>query len=78
MREDYYDADDWYDSDLTYCQMQYKDGKWCGQETTGDGCEQCGKPLCPQHMEGGANFCDSCPTDDYRPSYLPEIDTPGK
>lgn len=71
---DFYD--DFYDEEepLSYCQYQFKDSVQCLQVTIGGECEQCGKPLCMQHMETGVNFCDSCPTDDYRPSYLPEID----
>ena len=39
----------------------------CGGSTVGESCSECGSPLCPMCFEGGAGFCTTCPTPDYKP-----------
>lgn len=39
----------------------------CGRATCGEGCQQCGLPLCPMCFEAGAGFCGKHPDDSYRP-----------
>lgn len=41
----------------------------CGRESIFEGCEECGKPLCPMCFECGAGFCSEHPSEDYRPDY---------
>ena len=70
--DDFHEEDDYMSSEqewLSTCWYRYKDGSYCGRKTIGEGCEQCGTPLCPMHMETGANFCHNCPTPGYRPRY---------
>ena len=37
----------------------------CGRPTCGEGCEECGEPLCPMCFECGAGFCDECSTENF-------------
>jgi hypothetical protein len=39
----------------------------CGRPTVGEGCQQCGTPLCPMCFEVGAGFCGKHPDDDFMP-----------
>ena len=55
--------DDFFDS----CGYQNLDDKYCSQSTAGDSCDQCGIPLCMEHAEGGAGFCNKHPDVDYIP-----------
>lgn len=54
--EDAWDADDNTDPSCS-----------CGRETIGEGCQQCGSPLCPICFETGAGFCSGHPDKDYHP-----------
>lgn len=46
----------------------------CGRKTAGEGCEQCGQPLCPMCFETGAGFCSGHPDRDYHPDVPPGCD----
>lgn len=60
---EYEDEDEWQHDLHRSCVI-------CGNRTVGDSCDQCGLPLCPMHWETGVGFCDTCPTEDYYPSWV--------
>jgi hypothetical protein len=41
----------------------------CNRETVGEGCEECGTPLCPFCFSSQGGFCTRHPSRNYKPDY---------